>query len=48
MNKKLIILAVILTVLFIGAVIGFCIFLGNVDWAKVIGDFLGRIWGNEH
>ncbi|GAH35439.1 unnamed protein product [marine sediment metagenome] len=48
MSKKLIVLIVILVVLFIGAVIGFCIFLGSIDWAKAVGDFLGRVWGSEY
>ena len=49
MNKKLImIIVIIVLVLFIGSIIGFCIFLSSMDWAKIIGDFLGRIWGNEY
>ncbi len=51
MNKKLIMVIVIiaiLLILFIVSIIGFCIFLGSMDWAKIIGDFLGRIWGNEY
>lgn len=48
MNKKLIMVIVIIAILFIGSVIGLCIFLGSMDWAKIIGDFLGRIWGNEY
>ncbi|MBA7492299.1 hypothetical protein ES702_02848 [subsurface metagenome] len=51
MNKKLIMIIVIiaiLLILFIVSIIGFCIFLGSMDWAKIIGDFLGRIWGNEY
>ncbi|MBA7616187.1 hypothetical protein ES703_23483 [subsurface metagenome] len=48
MSKKLIVVIVILVVLFIGASIGFCILLSSIDWAKVISDFLGRVWGSEH
>ncbi len=48
MSKKLIVLIIILIVLFICAIIGFCIMLSSIDWAKAVGDFLGRIWGNEH
>ncbi len=36
---------VIIAILFIGSVIGFCIFLNSVVWTKIIGDFLNRIWG---
>jgi hypothetical protein len=48
MSKKLIITIIVIALVIIGIVIGVCILLGTIDWAQIIGDFLGKIWGNEH
>lgn len=50
MSKKQKVAIIIIALLVIGFFIGFCIFytLGSVDWAKVVSDFLGRVWGNEY
>jgi len=48
MSKKLKIAIIIIVLLVVSLIICLCVFLGSVDWAKVVSDFLGRVWGNEY
>ena len=48
MSRGSIIGAIIAIVLVIGIVFSIVLSRPDIDWAKVIGDFLGRIWGNGY